>query len=60
MQYRFCFEAVNRILQDIRSNNRLFGGLPMVIGEDFAQILFVVCRGTRATIVEASIQRSYI
>ena len=60
MQHRFCFEAVDRMLQDIRSDNRLFGGLPIVMGGDFAQILPVVRRGTRATIVGACIQRSYI
>lgn len=30
------------------------------MGGDFAQILPVVCRGTRATIVGACIQRPYI
>lgn len=48
------------MLHDIRSNNRLFGGLPVIIGDDFAQILPVICRGTRAAIVGACIQRSYI
>ena len=60
MQHRFCFEVVDRMLQDIRSNNRLFGGLPVIMGGDFAQILSVVRRDTRATIVGACIQRSYI
>ena len=60
MQHRFCFEAVDRMLQDIRSDNRLFGGLPIVMGGDFAQILPVVCRGTSTTIVGACIQRFYI
>ena len=60
MQHRFCFEAVNRIFQDIRSNDRLFGGLPVIMGGDFAQVLPVVCQGTRATIIGACIQRSYI
>ena len=60
MQHRSCFEVVDRMLQDIRSNNRLFGGLPVIMGGDFAQILPVVRRGTRATVVGACIQRSYI
>ena len=60
MQHRFCFEAVDRMVQDIRDSDQLFGGLPVVMGGDFAQILPVVHRGTRATIVRASIQRSYI
>ncbi len=28
MQHRYCFEAVDRMLQDIQSDGRLFGGLP--------------------------------
>ena len=31
MQHRFCFEAVDRMLQDIRDSDQLFGGLPVVI-----------------------------
>lgn len=53
MQYRFCFEAVDYMLQDIQNNNRLFGGLPVIIGGYFAQILPLVCWDTRATIVRA-------
>lgn len=45
---------------DIRSDNRLFGGLPIIMERDFAQILSIVCQGTRATIVGAYIQRFYI
>ena len=53
MQYHFCFEAVDRMIQNIRSNNHLFGGLPVIMGGDFAQILPVVRQSTRATIVGA-------
>ena len=60
MQYCFCFEAVDQMLQDIRGDNCLFGDLPMVMGGDFAQILPVVRQGTRATIVGACIQCFYI
>ena len=60
MQHCFYFEAVDRMLQDIQSNGRLFSGLPFIIEEDFDQILLVVRRGTRAIIVGACLQRSYI
>lgn len=60
MHHRFCFEVIDQILEDIWSNNRLFRDLPMVMGKDFAQILPFVCRGTRATIMRACIQYSYI
>lgn len=48
------------MLQDIRSNDRLFKGLPIIMGRDFPQILPIVYQSTGATIVEACIQRSYI
>ncbi|SAM00063.1 hypothetical protein [Absidia glauca] len=38
MQNKSCFETVDRTLRDIRSSNVLFGGLPVVLGGDFAQI----------------------
>lgn len=56
MQHCFCFEVINRMLQDIWSNNCLFGGLFIMMKGDFAQILPVICRSTKATIVRACIQ----
>ncbi|CAI4220356.1 unnamed protein product, partial [Auanema sp. JU1783] len=39
MQHRYCFEAVDRSLRDLLdSPDSLFGGLPFVLGGDFAQI----------------------
>ena len=60
MQHRFCFEAVDRTLQDICNNQKLFGGIPVVLGGDFAQIAPVVTRGGRPEIVEASLLKSTI
>ncbi|SAM01868.1 hypothetical protein [Absidia glauca] len=60
MQNKSCFETVDRTLRDIRSSNVLFGGLPVVLGGDFAQIPPVVRNGNRSSIVEASIKQSYI
>ncbi|POS84034.1 hypothetical protein EPUL_005040, partial [Erysiphe pulchra] len=42
MQPRHHFDAVDRVLQDIRDNKNLYGGIPVVLGVDFAQILPVV------------------
>lgn len=39
----------------MKSNEQLFGGLLVVMGGDFAQILPVIQRGTRASTVAASI-----
>lgn len=59
MQHKHCFVAVHRTLTDLLDNEIFFGGIPVVLGGDFAQILPVVCKGTRATIVQANIQRSF-
>ena len=45
---------------DVRADDALFGGLPIVLGGDFAQILPVVQRGNRAAIVDACLQRSFL
>jgi len=60
MQNKYCFEAVHRTLADIRDDPSLFGGIPTVLGGDFAQILPVVPRGSREATVQACIQRSFI
>ena len=60
MQHKYCFEAVHRTLMDVRADDALFGGLPIVLGGDFAQILPVVQRGNRAAIVNTCLQRSFL
>jgi PIF1-like helicase len=61
MQHRYCFEATHRSLEDICSTiGHPFGGIPAVLGGDFAQILPVVRKGNQATIVNASIQQSFL
>jgi hypothetical protein len=62
MQHKACFEAVNRTLNDVcnTGDQQLFGGIPTVLGGDFAQILPVIRRGTMISTVLASIQHSTI
>jgi len=62
MPHNACFEAVNRTLNDVcnSGNQQLFGGIPTVLGSDFAQILPVIRRGTRQYTVLASIQHCSI
>ncbi|CZT06983.1 uncharacterized protein RAG0_12554 [Rhynchosporium agropyri] len=52
MQHKYCFEVVHRLLVDLRgtSTHILFGGVPVIMGGDFAQILPVVPHGSRADI----------
>jgi hypothetical protein len=58
MQHRYCFEAVDRMLQDVRDSTDTFGGLPLVCSGDFAQILPVVRHGDWGATVDACLQRS--
>lgn len=58
MQHKHAAEAVERTLRDIRDNDKLFGGITVVFGGDYQQILPVVPRGSREDIVSASLQRS--
>jgi len=60
MQHRHLHEAVNRTLKDILESDLLFGGVPVVFGGDFHQILPVIEKGSRAQIVGASLQRSVL
>ncbi|XP_062206115.1 uncharacterized protein LOC133907990 [Phragmites australis] len=66
MANRNCFEALDKSLRDIlrftnnNSDKKPFGGMTVVLGGDFRQILPVVTKGRREHIVNASIKRSYL
>ncbi|XP_062119145.1 uncharacterized protein LOC133832880 [Humulus lupulus] len=66
MENKFFFEALDKTLRDIlrtsyeNSYTKPFGGLTMVCGGDFRQILPVVPKGTRVDIVDASLNSSYL
>jgi hypothetical protein len=64
MTHRHCFEALDRTLWDIRSEEQPanaivpFGGKLVVLGGDFHQILPIVRKGSRCAVVNASITSS--
>ena len=58
MQDRLCQEAVDLTFKDIRNSNQPFGGVTVVFGGDFQQILPVVVKGGREQIVGQCLQRS--
>jgi hypothetical protein len=60
MQNKYDFEAVDRILRDIRNCEESFSGLPMIFSSDFAQILPIVKRANRARTVAANLQQSFL
>jgi len=61
MDHHFCFEALDRTLRDIRNEpDKLYGGITVIHGGDFQQILPVVPKGRKEDIIEASLLRSYL
>ena len=50
-------EAVSRTLQDILGNSKPFGGITVIFGGDFQQILPVILKGKKEDIVGATIQQ---
>jgi len=60
MQHRHIMEAVDRSFQDLRGSDKPFGGVIVVFGGDFQQILPVILKGSRAQVVGACIKRSLL
>ncbi|XP_052185281.1 uncharacterized protein LOC127796918 [Diospyros lotus] len=60
MQHRYCVEAVDRTLRDICDSDKPFGGIIVVLGGDFRQILPVIPKGVREQIVNASLRHSVL
>lgn len=60
MQHKYAFEAVDRMLRDIREEDSLFGKIPTLLGMDFAQILPAVRKGARPQVIQACLQYSPI
>ena len=59
MLHRHAFEAIDRTLKVMTNNaNEPFGGKLVVVSGDFCQILPVIPKGSRATIVGATIKAS--
>lgn len=59
-----CFETLHKSLRDITSysnnGNSLFGGIVVIFGGDFRQILLVIPRGCRSDIINAKVNSSYL
>ncbi|CUS13252.1 unnamed protein product [Tuber aestivum] len=57
-QHRYCFQCVDRLLQDFRSSNKFFGGITILFAGDFRQTLPVIPRASMAQSAAASIQHT--
>nr|XP_040256214.1 uncharacterized protein LOC120973949 [Aegilops tauschii subsp. strangulata] len=66
MANKHWFEALDKSLRDIlrftnaSSADKPFGGMTVVMGRDFRQILPVIPKGRRSHIVDASLKHSYL
>ncbi|GKB63328.1 ATP-dependent DNA helicase PIF1-like protein [Tanacetum coccineum] len=66
MTHKYAFEALDKTLRDIlgyknpHKRNQLFGGLTVLLGGDFRQILPVIPKGKRADVVHSCINRSQL
>ena len=58
MMKRFCIEALDITLRDVRGNNELFGGAVVMLAGDFRQTAPIVKRGGPAQVLAASILKS--
>lgn len=55
MSHKSALEAINISLQDIRGNNKLMGGITMLLAGDFRQTLPVIQRGKKMSSGHSSI-----
>ncbi|XP_028098527.1 uncharacterized protein LOC114298196 [Camellia sinensis] len=60
MQQIHCVEAVDHTLRDICDSEKPFGGITVVLGGDFRQILPVIPKGVCEQIVNASLRHSIL
>ena len=61
MNNKYCFEALDKTLQDLRNNfDKPFGGMTVILGGDFWQILLFIPLGTKEQIINATIINSYL
>ena len=64
MTQKYAFEALDKTLKDIlgfhdpECRSQIFGGVTVLLGGDFRQILPVIPKGSRAEIVQACINQS--
>ncbi|XP_046492949.1 uncharacterized protein [Neodiprion pinetum] len=60
MAHKYSLEAFNRTMQDLNSNNKLFGGAILLLSGDFRQTLPVIPRSTFADEINACLKQSFL
>ena len=59
MEHRYLYECLDHSLQDVRGNNKPFGGLTILFSGDWKQILPVVKRGSQAQVRDATLKKNH-
>ncbi|CAI6376445.1 unnamed protein product [Macrosiphum euphorbiae] len=60
MAHKYSLEALNRTMQDLNSNNKIFGGAILLLSGDFRQTLPVIPRSTFAYESNACLKKSFL
>ena len=61
MTNKYCFETLDKTMQDLKNNfDHPFGGMTVILGGDFRQILHVIPNGTKENIFDVTINNSYL
>ncbi|XP_053597683.1 uncharacterized protein LOC106693515 [Microplitis demolitor] len=60
MAHKYSLEALNRTMQDLNSNNKLFGGAILLLSGDFRQTLPVIPRSTFADEISACLKQLFL
>ena len=60
MMHKQVFKCLHRSLCDIMETEKSFGGLIVLLGGDFRQVLPVIRHGREADIVESNLKRSFL
>ncbi|XP_054708552.1 uncharacterized protein LOC129218338 [Uloborus diversus] len=60
MAHKHSLEAFNRSMQDLKFNNKLFGGTVLLLSEDFRQTLPVIPHSTFADEINACLKQSFL
>ena len=54
-QHRYAVETLDHTLQDLRDNNKHFGGVTVVMGGDFQQTLPMIPKGSHEQVLDATL-----
>ena len=60
MANKYIIHCVDRLMKEVNNTDKPFGGVKLILGGDFRQVLPVVPQATRSEIVSCTIKNSYL